>query len=67
MPALDIGSQIIAYEDGDLSESQALQLFAVLIRDGLCWQLQGYYGRVARDLIESGRISTTGVINREHA
>lgn len=62
---LDIGSQILAYEDGELTESQTLQLFAKLIRDGICWQLQGHYGRTARRLIDAGIISERGEINRD--
>jgi hypothetical protein len=52
--------QIMAYEDGELSELETLDLFAGLIRDGICWQLQGSYGRTAASLIDAGLISPEG-------
>jgi hypothetical protein len=67
MTTMDIGSLIIAYEDGDLNEPQTLQLFANLIRDGICWQLQGHYGRTARQLIDRGVVSATGELNRAYS
>lgn len=60
----DIGSLIIAYEDGELTEAQTLQLFACLIRDKLAWQLQGHYGRTARALIDAGLITERGELVR---
>lgn len=47
---------IIAYEQGELDEEGALELFQHLVNTGLAWQLQGHYGRTARALIEAGRI-----------
>ena len=46
--------KIIAYENGDLSFEQTIELFQALIDSGLAWQLQGRYGRVAQNLIEEG-------------
>ena len=51
---LDQVSQIIAYEQGDLSEEEAIELFQALIDNGMAWQLQGSYGRTAVALIEAG-------------
>jgi len=36
------------------SEDQVIEAWQHLIDTGLCWQLQGWFGRTARDLIESG-------------
>ena len=45
---------IIAFEQGELDQEQVVELFQYLINTGLVWQLQGFYGRTARDLIENG-------------
>ena len=55
-------SDIIAYEMGELSEEATLNMFAVGIKTGLVWSLQGSYGRTARALIESGAISEDGEV-----
>lgn len=36
------------------SEKQVIEAWQHLIDTGLCWQLQGWFGCTARDLIESG-------------
>jgi len=46
--------QIIAYENGELSEEETVALFQNLIDSGMAWSLQGSYGRTARMLIEAG-------------
>ena len=46
--------KIIAFEQGDLDENGIIELFQELIDSGLVWQLQGSYGRMARNLIEAG-------------
>ena len=45
---------IIAYENGTLSEDETIDLFQELINSGLVWSLQGHYGRTAKMLLESG-------------
>lgn len=47
---------IMAYEQGDLSEEKTLEMFQELVNSGLAWQLQGHYGRTAAALIEAGLI-----------
>jgi len=53
---------IMAYEGGDLDEKGCLELFSHLIETGMCWRLQGSYGRMAMSLIENEVISKTGKI-----
>lgn len=36
------------------SEDQVIDAWQHLINTGLCWQLQGWFGRTARDLIDNG-------------
>lgn len=40
-------------EEAD-SEEQYLSAWQKLIDTGVCWQLQGFFGRAASKLIESG-------------
>lgn len=54
---MDITSLIIAYEQGDLSQEDTIDMFQELVRSGLAWKLQGTYGRTAARLIEDGLVS----------
>jgi hypothetical protein len=47
-------NMLMEYENGTMSEDEAIQLFQHLIDTGLAWQLQGRYGRTAHRLIEDG-------------
>lgn len=51
---LDLTGDIIAYEQGELSDERSIVLFQDLIDAGLAWQLQGCYGRQAARLIKAG-------------
>ena len=46
--------KIIAYECDLLDEAGVIDLFQELIDDGTVWELQGSYGRMAKNLIEAG-------------
>ncbi len=46
--------RIIAYEQGELDTEATVSLFQELINSGLAWQLQGHYGRTAKELIDNG-------------
>jgi hypothetical protein len=54
--------KIISYENGELSEIESVVLFSELIKSGMCWKLQGSYGRCAKELIDSKIISNNGDI-----
>ena len=54
---------ILAYKVGELDADKVLELFAYLVKTGLAWQLQGYYGRTAARLIEQGIVTEDGEIN----
>lgn len=47
--------RVIDFENGDLEEDEILALFQELIDTDVAWKLQGFYGRMAASLIESGQ------------
>lgn len=51
-------SQIIKYEQGDLSDEETVALFQALVNSGLAWKLQGHYGRTAQAMLDAGVISS---------
>ena len=51
MPNID---DILDFENGEMSEDRTIEFFQSMIDSGIVWQLQGFYGRMARDLIEAG-------------
>jgi hypothetical protein len=42
------------------NEQQYLEAWGLLIRTGMAWQLQGWFGRAANNLIEQGLIDNEG-------
>lgn len=52
---------IEAIEEEGTPEEQ-LQAWSYLIKDGLVWQLQGFYGRTAKQLIDNNIIDKNGKI-----
>lgn len=57
--------KIIAYEQGELGTQEAVELFAELIKSGQAWQLQGCYGRQAKNFIDEGILDHAGTINQD--
>ncbi len=57
---MDIASKIIEYECGDLDDGAVIDLFQELLDSGLCWRLQGHYGRMAQALLDNGFIFKKG-------
>jgi hypothetical protein len=51
---MNMTKEIISYENGSMNEAQVIAFFQKLINTGLCWRLQGHYGRMAMQLIEEG-------------
>ena len=47
------------FEEAD-SEEQIIEAWQHLVDTGLAWQLQGWFGRAAQDLIERGIIQIRG-------
>ena len=47
-------NKIIAFENGEMSEEEVAEFIQGGIDQGWVWQLQGFYGRTARDLINAG-------------
>jgi len=44
---------------------EQMEGWACLIKTGMCWSLQGFFGRTASQLIGSGYITKEGEINWE--
>lgn len=44
-------NDIISYENGEMTEDEAIEFFQGMINSGVVWQLQGAYGRTANHLI----------------
>lgn len=72
---MDYIDKIIAYENGELSDVETVQLFKQLIIDGSAWTLQGGYGRMAQALIDNGFLNQSGaygpayfeLVERDHS
>ena len=63
---LDQLDKIMKYEDGAMTEPEMIEFFQGLVDTGLAWELQGRYGRTARDLILAGlvKLHTKGIEQR---
>lgn len=53
----DLVGKIMAFEEGNLSEEDVIELFQYLVDTGMAWSLQGFYGRAAMNLIEAGLVT----------
>ena len=47
---------VIAWENGKMSDEQERKFFQKIVNTGEVWHLQGIYGRRAYDLMNSGEI-----------
>jgi hypothetical protein len=48
--------QLIAYEEGQITQDEEVAFIEHLVETGVCWHLPGHYQRVAATLIEAGLI-----------
>ncbi len=53
---MDQLDKMMSWEDGSLSHDDTISLFQSLVNSGLCWRLQGVYGRAAMALLQAGDI-----------
>jgi len=53
---MDTVDKIMAYESGEMNETEIISFFQELLDSGLCWKLQGHYGRTAKNLLDNGLI-----------
>jgi hypothetical protein len=51
---MDLVNQLTAYEEGELEQSEIVELFQHLVDTNTLWSLQGSYQRTAMDLIYAG-------------
>lgn len=59
----DMVGYIVAYEQGNLTDSETVLLFAHLIETGMAWTLQGHYGRTAQAFIDADIITPDGEVD----
>lgn len=57
---MDSLSMMMDFENGQLSEVDSIKLFSYLVKTKMAWKLQGFYGRTAHQLIESGILDRNG-------
>ena len=56
----DLVGKIMAWEQGEMEEEEAIEFFQELINNGMAWSLQGCYGRTAQALINAGHCDPAG-------
>lgn len=66
VPTRQLTKRLSDYESGNLNVDQVLDLYSVLIQNGMAWTLESKYGRMARHLIDSGSLTSDGTITHEH-
>lgn len=49
-------NDIIDYENGEMDEERLIAFFQGLVDSGMAWKLQGFYGSMAKQLIEEGLV-----------
>lgn len=58
-------NNIIAYENGEMTQDKEVKFFADGIKSKQVYQLQGHYGRTANAYVETGLITKDGKITSE--
>ena len=53
---MDTVSQIMAYENGEMEQSEMIAFFQFLLDSGMIYSLQGSYQRTAQQLLDAGLI-----------
>lgn len=56
IPHLSMFDAMMAWENGNISEGEAIYLFQTLVNNGMAWTLQGMYGRQAKRMLDAGLI-----------
>lgn len=54
MAQLQLFDMMMEWEEGNLSYAETVEMFQLLIDNGMAWTLQGFYGRNAKALIDAG-------------
>lgn len=60
--ACSIAEGFCGYEP---TEAELIEAWQFLVDTGLCWQLQGWYGRTARQMIDAGIIKEKSDATKE--
>jgi len=58
----EVAIDLMTFEEGQLDARETLDLFALLVKSGMAWTLQGSYGRTAQHMINEGLISPLGYV-----
>lgn len=58
----NLTDMLVDWENGQISEVDSIKLFSHLIKTGIVWKLQGFYGRAAFNLIDSQVLDKKGNI-----
>lgn len=53
---MDIFNATMLAEEGDVSDPEVIEAWQLLVDKGVAWQLQGWFARTARDLIDQGEV-----------
>ena len=54
----DYTSAMIAWENGKLSDEDTVIMFQFLVDTGEAWNLQGFYGRTAEEMMDEGLVAS---------
>jgi len=58
-PLDELFERITSFEFGELDTDEIVILFQDLVDDGIVWELQGNYGRLAARLLKTGEVVAT--------